>query len=184
MTLLIAGQETSAIVLAWSCFFLARHPEWQDRAREEVMQLGASSGPTHEDVTRLLTVQAVLLESMRLMPPAYLVGRCAREDVQVGGFDVAAGTSALLSPYLLHRDVRLWQDPLSFDPSRWDGALRDAGGNAVRICSGMGPAGNYIPFGAGPRNCIGTGFALLEGILVLAMILQRHSLRFGAKFAR
>lgn len=129
-------------------------------------------------------MQSVLLEAMRLRPPAYLIGRCAKEDVEIGGVLVPAGRTVLPSPYLLHRDPRHWDQPLSFNPGRWTDALEQSGGSSVRLCSGMGPGGAYVPFGAGPRNCIGAGFALLEGAVVLAEIARGFVVAPGGRFAR
>jgi len=187
MTLLVAGQETSAIVLAWACHLLAGDPGWQRRCADEAAAALAGRpagdlGPS--DLPALAATQAAVLEAMRLLPPAYLVGRCARRDVDVAGFRVPAGTTVLPSPYLLHRDPRHWDAPAEFRPSRWEGPLADAGGAAARVCAGMGPGGAYVPFGAGPRNCIGAGFALLETSLVLARVVSDYEVRPGGRFSR
>ncbi|CAI6011832.1 unnamed protein product [Closterium sp. NIES-65] len=171
MTLLVAGQETSAILLAWVCVQLAMHPEEQRRAAEEVWEVLGGQSPTHADVPKLKYLEAVIQETLRLMPPAYIVGRCACRDTRLGEWRVPHGTTVLVSPYLLHRDPQQWPRALTFDPSRWL-----PGGDALP------PADNpaYWPFGGGPRNCIGMGFALLEASLVLARILQSYSLSLPA----
>ncbi|CAI5467405.1 unnamed protein product [Closterium sp. Yama58-4] len=167
MTLLVAGQETSAILLAWVCVQLALHPEEQRRAEEEVRQVLGGRIPTHADVPKLKYLESVIQETLRLMPPAYIVGRCACRETHLGQWRVPQGTTVLVSPYLLHRDPQHWPRALAFDPSRWL-----PGGDALP------PADNpsYWPFGGGPRNCIGMGFALLEASIVLARILQSFSL--------
>jgi cytochrome P450 len=168
MTLLVAGQETSAILLTWACSLLAQHPDdMRALAAEADAVLGPHRAPDAGDYTRLPLTSAVVLETMRLMPPAYLVGRCAAVDVTLGPYRLPQGTTVLVSPYLLHRAPSTWgSDAGDFRPGRWAGVgLADA-------LKGMGTHGAYIPFGAGPRNCIGTGFALMEAVLVLATLCR------------
>jgi len=105
----------------------------------------------------------VVLESLRLYPPAYVIGREALEDCEVGGFPVSKGTTILMSQWVMHRDPRFFDDPLEFRPERW------ADGLAQRI-----PKYAYFPFGGGPRLCIGDKFALMEATLVLATIAQKY----------
>ncbi|KAK9842342.1 hypothetical protein WJX81_007701 [Elliptochloris bilobata] len=175
MTLLVAGQETAAIALAWACALLAHHPAAQARAAAEVeAQLGGER-PSAANAGSLRYLEAVVLEALRLRPPAYLVGRCAARDVNLGPYSLPAGTTVLVSPYLLHRDAARWQAPAAFRPERWAGVLAQRGGAAAAL-HGLGPNGAYVPFGAGPRNCIGTGFAMLEAVVVLASMLQRFRL--------
>lgn len=175
--------------------------------------------PTYQDVGTpgLLMIECIVLEAMRILPPAYMVGRCCKTDVFLGGAYLPQGTTVLISPYLMHRcvapgcrrvrfpapcaciatlgaypggvdcrvprltvcrDGRYWERPQDFVPERWaavlDASPQGAAGVAMR---GMGPNGAYIPFGAGPRNCIGAGFALMEVTLVLAFVLSRYRLR-------
>ncbi|CAK0782573.1 hypothetical protein CVIRNUC_005785 [Coccomyxa viridis] len=174
MTLLVAGQETSAILLGWACAFLAQHPEVQLRAVEEVQQVAAGA-LLPADVNGMRYLQAVVLETLRLRPPAYIVGRCAQRPVQLGAFSLPAGTTVLVSPWVLHRDSSVWQEPEAFKPERWMPLLETK--SYMSEMSGLGSNGAYVPFGAGPRNCIGTGFAMMEALLVLAAILQRVQLR-------
>ena len=123
MTLMVAGQETSAILLSWCCALLAQHPDVAERvAAEATSTLGPDpleNVPSAADVARMPYVEATVLETMRLLPPAYMVGRCCAEDVVVGGYDLPEGTTILVSPYLLHRDARNWNDPDAFRPERW-----------------------------------------------------------------
>ena len=168
MTLLVAGQETSAILLTWACALLAQHPDdMHVLAAEADAVLGPHRAPDAADYTRLPLTSAVVLETMRLMPPAYLVGRCAAADVTLGPYRLPQGTTVLVSPYLLHRAPSTWgPDAADFRPGRW------AGVSMADALKGMGTYSAYIPFGAGPRNCIGTGFALMEAVLVLAALCR------------
>ncbi|KAL4425407.1 hypothetical protein ABPG75_009423 [Micractinium tetrahymenae] len=267
MTLLIAGQETSAILLGWACAYLAHHPAAQEAAAAEVRALlrgrsssdgessraqctssgGSGSGEPGcgdsrlleaADSRRLPFVEAVVLEAMRLSPPAHLVGRCAAADTHLAGYYLQKGTTVLVCPYLLHRDPAVWgPDAAAFRPERWlelarqqqqlraaapaspassaggcphsAGASTPAavpappaasgcphsaaasfsssssrssssygveGGFSATFLTGLGPNSAYVPFGAGQRNCVGTGFAMTEAILVLAAVLDRFRL--------
>jgi cytochrome P450 len=189
MTLLVAGQETSAILLGWTCALLAAHPTIQRRAAQEIASVLGNRSPVPQDAHgRLPYLEAVVLETLRIMPPAYMVGRCASRDTELAGYPVPAGTTVLISPYVMHRDARRWSHALEFRPERW----LDGDGSATPIVTqssaregkplytsalaGMGPNGAYIPFGAGQRNCIGAGFAMMEALLVMAAVLQRFEL--------
>ena len=176
MTLLVAGQETSAILLTWCCAMLAQHPAAAARVAAEADEvLGPDDAPDASHFSKLHEATAVVLETMRLLPPAYLVGRCAARDLQLGSHSVPAGTTLLVSPYLLHRCPALWPDAASFTPQRW---LDEAGeAHAVDAMKGMGVHGAYIPFGAGPRNCVGAGFAMMEAVLVLSALCRAVTLR-------
>ena len=175
MTLLVAGQETSALVLTWTSALLAQHADVARRVAAEARAvLGADRPAGAADLARLPLTTAAVYEAMRLLPPAYMVGRCAARDVALGPWRVPAGTTLLVSPYLLHRSEAQWgADAAQFRPDRW----LDAGG-AVRpdALRGMGANGAYVPFGAGPRNCIGTGFAMMEAVLITAAVARRAEL--------
>lgn len=182
MTLMVAGQETSAILLAWTCAFLAQHPRVARRASAEVDAVLKGRPPTGSDCPRLPYTEACVLESMRLMPPAYMVGRCAHHrDVTLDGREFPRGTTFLVSPYLIHRDPAHWRQARTFQPGRWmnllPGSTPQATALAHNALKGLGPSDAYFPFGAGPRNCIGTGFALVEAVLVVAAVLQKFDLR-------
>eukprot|EP00850_Spirogloea_muscicola_P000041 SM000001S04443 [mRNA] locus=s1:189765:194194:+ [translate_table: standard] len=168
MTLLIAGQETSAILLAWACTLLAHHPGSQAKMVAEIDKLVGNERLDHVNCQQLRYTEAVVWETMRLMPPAYIVGRCASKSTQLADWHVAAGTTVLVSPYLLHRDPAHWPRALEFDPDRWL-----EGGDAAPLNENT----SYWPFGGGPRNCIGTGFAMMEASLVLASVARRFTLR-------
>ena len=182
MTLMVAGQETSAILLAWTCAFLARHPRVARRAAAEVDAVLGARPPASSDCARLPFTEACILESMRLKPPAYMVGRCAHHrPVSLGGFDHPQGTTFLVSPYLIQRDPAHWRQARAFQPERWMGLLPGSSPQATALAhnalKGLGPRDAYFPFGGGPRSCIGTGFALVEAVLVVAAVLQRFELR-------
>ncbi|KAG2448545.1 hypothetical protein HYH02_006436 [Chlamydomonas schloesseri] len=180
MTLLVAGQETSAILLGWASALLAAHPEVQAAAAAEVLAVcgGPDAGPpTPASVRHMPYLESVVLETLRLYSPAYMVGRCARRDAALGPYVLPAGTTVLVSPYVMHRDPEVWEQPEAFRPERWQ-ELQNREGYAgyMGLMSNLGPNGAYLPFGGGPRNCIGTGFAMMEALLVLAAVLQRYSL--------
>ena len=177
MTMLVAGQETSAIVLSWTLGLLEEHPEWEARVVAEVdgvLREGKRLGLDVGDAGRLKVTEAVLLESMRLYPPAYIVGRCVQGDGEtVGGYRVERGTTVLVSPYVLHRDESTWgADASAFNPGRW-------GPDARTQWRDRQVRGEYVPFGAGQRACIGMGFAMQELVLVLATLLRRVEVRRG-----
>jgi cytochrome P450 len=121
-------------------------------------------------VTRLVYLERVFAESMRLYPPVWAFGRRAVEDTEVGGYRVRARTIVFGCQWVMHRDPRFYADPMTFDPSRFTPEARSAR-----------PRFAYFPFGGGPRQCIGEGFAWLEGVLVLATVLQRYAIRLRPK---
>lgn len=168
VTMVIAGHETVAAALAWTLMLLAEHPESQQRARAE---LAGHPGPVslvgHRD--RLPWTRAVVDEALRLYPPAWAISRRARSADVVAGREVPAGTLAIISPWLVHRRADLWPDPLAFRPERFvDGPVR----------------AGYLPFGQGPRLCIGREFALGEMVVVLAELLGGHRLEVPPGWAR
>lgn len=164
VTLFVAGHETTATALAWSLYLLARHPEAYRRVRAEVDALGGRPA-RFEDAPRLAYCLQVFKEAMRLYPPIYLFGRQSVEAVEVGGYALPRGTLVLICPYTLHRRPEIWPDPERFDPDRFTPAAEAARHRQA-----------FLPFSSGPRICIGNHFALLEGPLVLATILQRVDL--------
>jgi cytochrome P450 len=143
---------------------------------QEVLQ---GRAPTMGDIDELPYCTAVVLETLRQHPPAYMIGRCACEDAVLGtsGYAVTKGTTALIAPYLLHYNPQQWDNPGTFNPKRWfrrkDGAEEV---NWRAELKGFGVNSSYLPFGGGPRVCIGTTFAFVEAVLVVAMVLQHFSL--------
>ena len=166
ITLLLAGHETTSNALTWTWYLLSQNPEADARWREELRRVLGDRAATAEDLPALRYTEMVLAESMRLYPPAWGMGRRALRDLTLGGFTIRKGSVLALSPYIVHRDARLWPDPLRFDPERFTAEAK-----AER------PRFAYFPFGAGARSCIGEPFAWMEGVLLLATIGQRWRLR-------
>jgi cytochrome P450 len=166
MTLLVAGHETTANALSWTWYLLSEHPDVEARLHAEVDTVLAGRTPAADDVPRLPYTRMVLSESMRLYPPAWVLGRRAITDHELDGYVIPARSIVLLSQYIAHRDPRFFPQPERFDPERWTPEAQ-----AAR------PKLAYFPFGAGARQCIGEQFAWMEAILVLATIAQRWRLR-------
>jgi cytochrome P450 len=160
MTLLLAGHETTANALAWTFLLLARHPEARERLEAELDALGRT--PEYDDLKRLPYTLAVLKESMRLYPPAYLLGRRAIEDTVLAGRRIKKWTVVLVNILGLHQRPEIWPEPERFQPERFLGDRE----RQLPKCA-------YLPFGAGPRVCIGNHFALMEGQLLLATMARR-----------
>jgi cytochrome P450 len=162
MTLFLAGHETTGLALSWSWYLLATHPQAQAKLVEEVNRVCGKRMPTMEDVAQLKFTEHVVLEAMRLYPPAYVIGREAVVDCQIGPWHVPRGMTLLMSQWVVQRDPRFFPEPETFRPERWsEDSLRQL------------PKFAYFPFGGGPRQCIGNTFAMIEMILVLACIAQR-----------
>lgn len=160
MTLFLAGHETTANGLTWALALLSAHPEAAARLAEEVSVLEGRA-PRFEDLARLPYAMAVFKEALRLYPPAYLIGRRALTRTRIGRFDLPRGQAVFVNIYGIHRRADLFPDPDAFKPERFlDGAEK------------RWPKGAYIPFGGGPRICVGNHFALMEGQLVLARFAQ------------
>ncbi|MBL8954564.1 MAG: cytochrome P450 [Myxococcaceae bacterium] len=162
-TFFAAGYDTTAASLTWSCHLLAQHPEWQERLAAELRAGLGDREPELADLRRLPQLRAVVDESLRLYPVVPCIGREATQDDVLSGHRVPKGSTVVLCFLAAHRDERRWPDPLRFDPSRFLG-----GGTNVPWA--------HLPFGAGPRACIGAQFALLELQLVLAALLRRFEL--------
>jgi cytochrome P450 len=162
MTIFLAGHETTSNALMWTWYLLAQHPEIFEQLTRELDEVLGDRPPSPADYPRLPYTEMVFAESMRLYPPAWLVGRLAIEDVSLGGFTIPKGAVAIVSQMVTHRDERFWPEPLRFDPLRFTPEAK-----ASR------PKFAYFPFGGGPRICIGEGFAWMEGVLLLATLAQR-----------
>jgi cytochrome P450 len=165
MTLLLAGHETTANALTWTWFLLARHPDVEAKLHAEIDRVLGPRAPAVDDIPALPYAHAVIAESIRLYPPAWVIGRRALRPYEVGGYVLPAHSVVLVSPFAVHRDPRWHRDPLRFTPERF---IDDR--PAV-------PKYAYIPFGAGERTCIGEQFAWMEAVLVLATIARRWRLR-------
>ncbi len=159
-TMIVAGHETTAVTLFWSLYLLAHAPDWQDAVAAETagLDLGPAGGP--DALASLVQTRAVVSEALRLYPPAFLMIRVAIEADRAGDLEIPRGGVLMIAPWVLHRHRRLWRDPDAFDPSRFlPGAPPP-------------PRFAYLPFGAGPRICVGAQFALAEATLVLAALVQ------------
>ena len=162
MTLFLAGHETTAVTLSWAWYLLAQHPEATARLEAELQEVLGGRAPGIADLPRLAYTAGVVSESLRLFPPAYALGRQALVASELGGLPVARGEIVLAPAWVIHRDRRWFDKPNEFLPERWDGDL------AKRL-----PRFAYFPFGGGPRQCIGSAFALMEATLILAAVAQR-----------
>jgi cytochrome P450 len=157
---ILAGHDTTSTTLAYSLWALGRHSEIQDRMFDEISELG-DRPLTPDDVPRLGHTVRVLHEALRLCPPAAGTPRMLNKDLAVDGYRLEAGTMAVVSFYAMHRDPQLWDRPLTFDPDRF---LPEQSHGRSRW--------QYLPFGGGPRSCIGDHFAMMEATLALATIVR------------
>jgi cytochrome P450 len=162
ITIFLAGYETVANALAWTWYLLSQNPECERRFHDEINRELQDRPPAFEDVPRLRYTEMVLAESMRLYPPAWAMGRYARNDFRLGEFFLPAKTTVLISQFIMHRDARFFPDPLRFNPERF---TPEAKARRTKF--------TYFPFGAGFRQCIGESFAWMEGVLLLATLGQR-----------
>ena len=165
MTLFLAGHETTAVALSWTWYLLAQHPEVDARLADELRVVLAGRPPTVADLPVLRYTEMIATESMRLYPPAYGIARQAVKPTEVAGQPMRAGAFVIMPTWAVHRDVRWFDKPEEFRPERWDG---DGARRLHRFA--------YLPFGGGPRQCIGNTFAMMEVILVLAAIAQAFRL--------
>ncbi len=164
LTLLEAGHETTARALTWALYLLARASEWQERVRAEVQSVVGSEpiGPAH--LPRLAVTERVVKEAMRLYPPAPVIVRTARADTRIGDSAVRTGAQVVVPIYAIHRHRKLWHDPDRFDPDRFLPEREKAM-----------PRTQFMPFGAGPRICIGMSFAEVEAVALLAAFVRAAS---------
>jgi cytochrome P450 len=166
ITFLLAGHETTANALTWMFYLLSQHPEVEAELRQEISQELGDRAPTLADLSRLTFTKMVIKESMRLFPPIWIIERRVIQDDVVGGFHLPAGSAVVISPYALHRHPGFWDAPEKFNPRRFTNPTPRS----------------YIPFGAGPRFCIGIEFAMLEAQLITAMVIQSFRLRLVPGF--
>lgn len=159
-TLIVAGHETTALALFWSLYLLANTPDAQDRVAAEVAGLDLSAGAAHAALPALSYTGAVVSEALRLFPPAFTIVRRARAADMAGGVVIPRGATVMIAPWVLHRHRTLWSEPDAFRPERFLPGAETP------------PRYAYLPFGTGPRVCVGAQFALAEATLVLAALLQ------------
>jgi cytochrome P450 len=163
MTIFLAGHETTSNAMTWMWYLLAKNPDVFAKLHDEVKVLGTKA-PTLEDLPRLPYTLQIFKEALRLYPPAYILTRTPKEDIWMDGYKLKKGAVVMISPYLLHRKAEFFPDPEKFDPGRFSPE------NEKAI-----PRQAYLPFGGGPRVCIGNQFALIEGHLMTATIAQKFS---------
>ena len=166
MTFLLAGQETTSLALTWTWYLLSQHPEARHRLEEEIDSVLDGRPPEYTDLVHLPYTRRVIDEAMRLYPPAWGFSRQALSDDQLGGFHLPRGWLVFVLPYVLHRLPAFWENPDAFDPDRFSPER-----------SADRPKFVYLPFGAGPRQCIGNQFALIEAQLTVATLAQVYRLR-------
>jgi cytochrome P450 len=165
VTLVLAGHETTALVLFYTFYLLSQSPDAEERLAAELRAVLPNRSPTAADVPNLKYTEWVVREAMRLYPPAWGIAREALADCEIGGYRVPKGTQIFMTQWLVHRDARWFDDPEVFRPERWDNDL------IKRL-----PRCAYFPFGDGPRVCIGNHFAMMEAVLILATIARRYRL--------
>ena len=168
MTLLLAGHETTAATLAWTWYLIAQHPEVERQLHDEVDQVLGGRRPTLSDLPRLVYTKMIVSETLRLYPPVWLLPRKAINADRLGPHSIPANSDVLVSVYTIHRHSRFWNDAERFDPQRFasdNGSERDS-------CA-------YLPFGAGPRTCLGSRFGLMEVMLIVATMAQQFRLRLA-----
>ena len=162
LTFYLAGHETTARALTWTLYLLSRSPEWSAALEEEIGRVTGGGVVESAHIDRLVLVQQVLKESMRLYPPVPMMSRQCVAATRLEGHDVAPGTTVVMPIYAIHRHARRWEDADAFDPARF-APQREAQMQRYQ----------YMPFGAGPRICIGMGFAMIEATAMLATFVQR-----------
>jgi cytochrome P450 len=177
MTIFIAGHETTANALTWTFYLLSQYPDVEKKLHDEIDSVlgatesrngnpGSNKVPTAEDIPKLQYAEKVLRESMRLYPPVWTMGRYVENDYHVGEYTIPAGSSILMSQYVMHHDPRYYEEPEHFNPDRW----------TAKFKTDL-PRFSYFPFGGGIRGCIGEPFAWMEGILIIATIAQKWTMR-------
>jgi pentalenene oxygenase len=164
ITLLMAGHETTANALSWTMHLLGQHPDRATKLHAEVDALDRL--PTSADLPALTYTRAVVSEAIRMYPPAWMIGRSTNEPVELGGWHVPSGSLVAVCPLLMQHDARWFPEPDTFDPDRWLDERRE------RV-----PKYAYLPFGTGPRSCVGEQFAWAEAVTALAVIAGRFTAR-------
>jgi len=166
ITIMVAGNDTTATALSWTWYLLARHADVEQKLHAELAAVLAGRTPTFEDLPNLKYTAMVIQEALRLYPPAWILGRMAIDEDEIGGFSIPAKSEIMLHTYMTHRHTDFWDEPEKFDPERF---LPERSTMRLRY--------SYFPFGGGPRQCIGNNFALMEAQLILATVAQKYQLR-------
>ncbi|PZD96995.1 cytochrome P450 [Paenibacillus sambharensis] len=165
MSLFLAGHETTANALSWSLYALGQHPAAYQKLTDELDEVLNGRLPGLQDIPSLVYTQSIIKESMRLYPPVWMISREALTDVELEGYTLPAGCEVALSQWIMHRHPGYYAEPESFHPDRWTSEFE----------SNL-PSYAYFPFGAGPRVCIGSNFAMMEAVLLLAAVAQSYKL--------
>ena len=166
LTLFLAGHETTANALTWTFYLLSQNPGAEAKFHRELDEVLGGKDITPEDYPRLKYTEQILAESLRLFPPAWTVGRLATEPHEFNGYEIPAKSLVLASPFVMQRDPRFWENADEFIPERWETlSIKEAGNKFI-----------YFPFSKGVRNCIGEGFAWMEGVLLLAILGRKWKL--------
>jgi cytochrome P450 len=163
-----AGTETTALALGWIFYLLSQHPEVAEKIRKEGEEVYGDHEPRYEDIQKLTYTRAVMLETLRLYPPAWALMRTADQEDEIGGHTIEPGDKIVLSPYMVHHNSKYWDDPEKFDPKRFlPGSIKKR------------TKYSYLPFGAGKRFCLGGQLSQLETVLALTMLLRRFRLEYA-----
>ena len=168
LTIIGAGYETTTQALAWTWYLLAKHPEVENRLHAEISDVLGGRTPAFEDLPDLKYTLMVFQEAMRLYPPIWMITRSAIKSDEIGGYRVPANSEILLLPYITHRHPKYWEKPEEFSPEHF---------TPEKVAAR--PRFAHFPFGAGPRQCIGNNFALMEGQLIIATVAQKYRLRLA-----
>jgi len=168
MTFFVVGNETPATGLMWAWYLLAENPDVAKKVQNEVDHVLGDRLPSGQDLDRLRYTRMVLAESMRLYPPVWLMTRRAVRDVKINGFVIRSGSYVHVSPFVTHRDPRYFPEPERFDPERW-----------TPEAAAARPKFSYFPFGGGSLQCIGEGFAWMQGVLTIATLARRWRMRLA-----
>ncbi len=165
MTIFLAGHETTANALSWTFYLLAQNPDFDHSLRTQLRTVIGDPPPTVAQLSELTLLDELVHESLRLYPPAWIIGRRAMEDLQIGTIEIPQRSLLLVSPWITHRSAKFFPDPTEMKPDRWTEAFRK-----------QLPRYAYFPFGGGPRQCIGEGFAWMKLKLILAILLRNWRL--------